>query len=105
MHDCFSVTEAQHLAALGFCAPKTTPAYLRSGATERDGARPINPTGGLLGGGHPVGATGVRQVVDAWKQGTVQAGRAQLPTRPRVQLTSNIGGDDRTAVVTLLRSP
>lgn len=103
VHDCFSVSEAQHYAALGFCAEADAPAFIRDGAAERDGRIPVNPGGGLLGGGHPVGATGVRMVLDAWKQLTGHAAEAQLDRDLRVAMTSNVGGDDRTAVVTVQR--
>jgi acetyl-CoA C-acetyltransferase len=57
----------------------------------------VNASGGLIGGGHPVGATGVRMLLDAWKQVTGQAGAAQVPGAKRVQ-TLNIGGSCTTVV-------
>ena len=104
VHDCFSVTEAQHYAALGLCAEADAPAFIRDGAARRDGRVPVNPSGGLLGAGHPIGATGVRQVLESWKQATGRAGANQLSERPRTMVTSNLGGDDRTGVVMVHRA-
>lgn len=104
VHDCFSVTEAQHYAALGLCSEADAPAFLRDGGPERDGAVPVNPGGGLLGAGHPIGATGVRQCLDAWRHGRGHAGEVSLSSAPKVIVTSNLGGDDRTGVVMVHRA-
>lgn len=61
----------------------------------RDGSLPINPGGGLIGIGHPVGATGVRMLLDAYRQVTDQAGEFQLPNARRYG-TVNIGGSTTT---------
>jgi len=105
VHDCFSVTEAQLYGAIGLCAEADAPAFIRDGAAERTGRVPVNPGGGLLGAGHPVGATGVRQVLEVWRQMTGRAGRHQLDRRPRRAVTANLGGDDRTAVVMVHQAP
>lgn len=104
VHDCFSVTEAQHYAALGFCAPQDAPAFIRDGAAELDGALPVNPGGGLIGMGHPIGATGVKQVVEVWRQMKGRCGDYQMTRVPRVGVTSNLGGDDRTGIVMVHRN-
>jgi len=104
VHDCFSVTEAQHYAALGFCAPEDAPAFIRDGAAAMDGRTPVNTGGGLIGMGHPIGATGVKQAVEVWRQMTGRCGDYQLPELPRVGITSNLGGDDRTGIVMLHRN-
>ena len=105
VHDCFSVTEAQLYGALGLCAHRDAPAFIRDGAAERSGSVPVNPGGGLLGAGHPVGATGVRQVLEVWRQMTGRAGGHQLERRPQRAVTANLGGDDRTAVVMVHQAP
>jgi acetyl-CoA C-acetyltransferase len=61
------------------------------------GRLPVNPGGGLIGGGHPVGATGVRMLLDAYKQVTDQAGDYQVPGARTVG-TLNIGGSTTTTV-------
>ena len=59
---------------------------------------PVNAGGGLIGDGHPVGATGVRQVVDAYQQLTNQAGARQIPKARKKFLTFNMGGSLTTSV-------
>ena len=103
VHDCFSVAELQAMEALGFCEPGGAPAMLAAGETQLDGRLPINPGGGLLGFGHPVGATGVKQVVEIWRQLQGRCGDYQLAGEPEVGVSANLGGDDRTGVVILQR--
>ena len=62
------------------------------------GKLPINPSGGLIGAGHPVGATGTRQVLDAYRQVTGTAGDYQVEGAKRVA-TLNIGGSGTTTCV------
>ena len=57
--------------------------------------------GGLVGFGHPVGATGVKQILEIWRQMKGRCGDYQVPSAPGVGLTANMGGDDKTAVVGL----
>ncbi len=104
VHDCFTVTELLMYEALGFCAPGQGGAYVRSGATAIEGALPVNTGGGLIGFGHPVGATGVKQAVEIFRQMKGLCGTYQVPGRPQVGVTSNMGGDDRTAVVCVYRN-
>ncbi len=99
VHDCFSVTEAQHYPALGFCAEEDSPARIRDGSFALDGSLPVNPGGGLIGFGHPIGATGVKQVLEVHRQMRGACGDYQMAERPRIGVTSNLGGDDRTGIV------
>jgi acetyl-CoA acyltransferase len=92
------------LEALGFCAPGHGGAFTREGATGIDGRLPVNTGGGLIGFGHPVGATGVKQAVEIHRQMKGLCGTYQVPGRPRVGVTANMGGDDRTAVVCVYRN-
>lgn len=99
MHDCFSISEIVQYELLGFAAPGKGAALLESGATSLpDGRCPVNAGGGLLGDGHPVGATGVRQVVEAYQHLTGTAGARQIAGAKRF-LTCNIGGSLTTTVV------
>ena len=111
----YVLAEGRHLAPLPFADPVTreedddrvardSVEGIRDGAARRDGRVPVNPSGGLLGAGHPIGATGVRQVLESWKQATGRAGASQLSERPRTMVTSNLGGDDRTGVVMVHRA-
>jgi len=70
---------------------------VESGLIEADGDLPVNPSGGLIGLGHPVGATGVRMLGDAARQVTGHAGPVQVPGAQRMA-TLNIGGSAATAV-------
>ncbi|MFX1452846.1 MAG: thiolase domain-containing protein, partial [Promethearchaeota archaeon] len=64
VHDCFSISEYLHYEDFGFCKKGEGPKMLEEGITEIDGSLPVNPSGGLLSCGHPLGATGVRQVAE-----------------------------------------
>ncbi len=102
VHDCFTVTELLMYEALGLAAPGQGGALARDGATEIGGRVPVNTGGGLIGFGHPVGATGVKQVVEIFRQMKGECGAYQVAGAPRVGVAANMGGDDRTAVVTVL---
>ncbi len=104
VHDCFTVTELLMIEALGLAAAGEGAALVRDGATAIDGRVPVNTGGGLVGFGHPVGATGVKQTVEIWKQMKGLAGGYQVPGRPRIGVTANMGGDDRTVMVTAFRN-
>lgn len=104
VHDCFSITELQLYEALGLAPLGGGAALLREGVTTRAGRVPVNPGGGLIGWGHPVGATGVRMVAEMHRQMKGRCAGYQLARLPRLGVTANIGGDDRTAVVMVHRS-
>lgn len=104
VHDCFAVTEWLMLEALGFAEAGKAPALTLSGDTAIDGRLPVNTGGGLIGFGHPVGATGVKQIVEIWRQMKGMCGDYQLANPPSHGVTANMGGDDRTSVVTVLRN-
>jgi acetyl-CoA acyltransferase len=104
VHDCFTVTELLMYEALGFAAPGQGAALVREGATDIGGRIPVNTGGGLIGFGHPVGATGVKQAVEVFRQMKGLCGAYQVPGRPSVGVTANMGGDDRTAVVCVYRN-
>lgn len=91
VHDCFSVTEYAIVDHLGLAEPGRADEVTSSGRTLANGSLPINPSGGLIGLGHPVGATGVRMLLDVCKQITGTAGEMQVEGARRAQ-TLNIGG-------------
>ena len=103
VHDCFSVTELLIYEALGFAAKGRGGTLIRDGVTQIGGRLPINTGGGLIGFGHPVGATGVKQVLEVCRQMKGECGAYQVPGQPTVGITANMGGDDKTAVVSILR--
>lgn len=96
-HDCFTTTEYMAIEHLGLTAPGEAWKAVEDGSIEIGGRLPINPSGGLIGGGHPVGATGVRMALDAFKQVTGRAGGYQVEGAKTVQ-TLNIGGSTTTTV-------
>jgi len=97
-HDCFTTSEYMAIDHFGLTEPGQSWKAIEEGVVELDGKLPINPSGGLIGCGHPVGATGVRQVLDAYKQVTGQAGRMQIPNASHMA-TLNIGGSGTTSCV------
>jgi acetyl-CoA acetyltransferase len=78
MHDCFTIAEIVRMEGLGLIPRGEGAAWTASGRTSLGGALPVNPSGGLLSRGHPVGATGMAQVCEAYWQLTGQAGRRQV---------------------------
>jgi acetyl-CoA acetyltransferase/uncharacterized OB-fold protein len=78
LHDAFSIAELIYYEALGFCDRGEAPRLLVAGATTIGGRIPVNPSGGLLSRGHPLGATGVAQVVECVWQLRGQCGPRQV---------------------------
>eukprot|EP00931_Biecheleriopsis_adriatica_P102718 TRINITY_DN77655_c0_g1_i1.p1 TRINITY_DN77655_c0_g1~~TRINITY_DN77655_c0_g1_i1.p1 ORF type:complete len:447 (+),score=69.35 TRINITY_DN77655_c0_g1_i1:51-1343(+) len=104
VHDCFTIAEILMYEALGFAEAGQGASLIRYGKTCIGGSIPVNTGGGLLAFGHPTGATGVKQILEVWRQMKGRCGAYQLERRPRVGLAANMGGDDKTAVVTVLRN-
>ena len=104
VHDCFTIAEIVASEDLGFFAPGEGPRAVDEGRTALDGDRPINTSGGLKSKGHPVGASGVGQVVEIYHQLRGEAGERQAK-KPKVEvgLTHNVGGTGGTCVVNVLR--
>ncbi|SFL50232.1 acetyl-CoA C-acetyltransferase [Halogranum rubrum] len=98
VHDCFAIAELLAYEDLGFCERGEAGALATSGATAIDGEMPVNTSGGLKSKGHPIGATGAGQAVEAFKQLTGKAGARQLDD-PQRGLTHNVGGSGGAAVV------
>jgi acetyl-CoA C-acetyltransferase len=96
-HDCFTTSEYMAIDHFGITAPGESWKAVDAGWLEIGGKHPINPSGGLIGAGHPVGATGVRQLLDAALQVTGQAGDYQVEGARNFQ-TLNIGGSGTTSV-------
>ena len=71
---------------------------------EIDGRIPCNTGGGLVGFGHPVGATGVKQILEVYRQMKGQCGDYQMSTAPTHGITANMGGDDKTSVVGIFKN-
>jgi acetyl-CoA acyltransferase len=104
VHDCFSITELELYEALGFAEKGRAIDLVKDGTVLLEGKLPVNTGGGLMAFGHPVGATGVKQVLEIFRQQKGQCGDYQVARRPAHGIAANIGGDDKTAVVTILRN-
>ncbi len=94
-HDCFTISEYAAIDHFGLTKPGESWRAIEDGTVQLGGTMPINPGGGLTGGGHPVGATGVRMMWDAAQQVTDRAGDCQVDGARRVA-TLNIGGNATT---------
>ena len=97
-HDCFTTSEYMAIDHFGLTAPGKSWQAIEEGVIDLDGQLPINPSGGLIGCGHPVGGTGVRQILDAHRQITNTAGAYQVEGTKKVA-TLNIGGSGTTSCV------
>lgn len=96
-HDCFTTTEYMAIDHFGITAPGQSWQAIEDGTIGFKGRLPINPSGGLIGAGHPVGATGVRMVLDAARQVSGRAGDCQVEGAKRFA-TLNLGGSATTVV-------
>ena len=104
VHDCFTIAEIIATEDLGFFEPGEGPRAVDEGRTALIGDRPINTSGGLKSKGHPVGASGVAQVIEVFHQLRGEAEARQLSDpNLEVGLTHNVGGTGGTCVVNILR--
>lgn len=101
VHDCFTIAEIIASEDLGFFERGTGWQAAMEGKTALDGEHPLNTSGGLKSKGHPVGASGVGQVAEIWKQLNGIAGERQVKGDPRYGLTHNVGGTGQTCVVNI----
>jgi acetyl-CoA C-acetyltransferase len=96
-HDCFTPSEYLAIDHIGLTEPGESWKAIDDGEIEIGGRLPVNPSGGLIGGGHPVGASGVRMLLDASKQVSRTAGDYQVDGAD-VAATLNFGGSTATTV-------
>jgi len=94
-HDCFTSSEYMAISAFGITEPGEEYTAIEDGITAFNGDKPINASGGLIGCGHPVGASGVRMFLDLYKQISGQAGKYQL-NKVNNGMMLNIGGSATT---------
>jgi acetyl-CoA C-acetyltransferase len=100
VHDCFTIAEICAIEDLGFCAKGEAGTLTEEGVTALGGDLPINPSGGLKACGHPVGATGIKQIVEITKQLRGDAVGRQLDAE--IGMAHNVGGTGATVVVHIL---
>ena len=101
LHDAFTVITALSLEAAGFARPGEATSLGKEGVFALEGRLPISTMGGLKARGHPVGATGVYQIVEAVQQLTGSAHKNQI-TNPEIAMTQNMGGTGATVVTHIL---
>ncbi|MEM6800534.1 MAG: acetyl-CoA acetyltransferase [Bacteroidota bacterium] len=94
-HDCFTISEYVALEHFGLAKAGEAWKLIEEDSISMKGSLPINPSGGLIGAGHPVGATGVRMLLDAYKQASGNAGEYQVENAKDIGIL-NIGGSFTT---------
>lgn len=109
LHDAMAPAELMLYERLGLCGPGEGPKLIDDGTTTLRGRLPVNPSGGLCSRGHPVGATGLLQIVELVWQMRGEAGPRQIEKRPKVTMAQNQGGlllgqDSAVYGVTILKS-
>jgi acetyl-CoA C-acetyltransferase len=103
VHDCFTIGEICAVEDLGFVKKGEGGKAIDTKITTRDGSLPVNTSGGLKAKGHPVGATGVAQIVEITLQLRGDAGKRQVKDA-RIGLTHNVGGSGATCAVHILEA-
>lgn len=102
LHDAFAPFAVIDLEDIGATGAGEGAAWFRDGSTGPDGRFPVNPSGGILGRGHPVGASGLVQIAEVARQLRGESGRMALAKRPRRGLAQSIGGLGSHNFVTIL---
>ncbi len=103
VHDCFTIAEVVDTEDLGFFEKGKGVLAVREGRTKRTGDTPINPSGGLKSKGHPIGATGVGQIVEVFDQLTGQAEERTI-NDAKIGLTQNFGATGASCAVHIFQS-
>jgi len=103
VHDCFSIAEVIAMEDLSFCKKGEGAKLIKTGKTTIGGKMPVNTSGGLKACGHPVGATGVKQVVEITRQLEGRLTKRQVKN-PKIGLTHNVGGTGATVVVNIIQN-
>lgn len=98
VHDCFTIAEICIIEELGFVEKGKGGLFTEQGHTALEGRIPVNPSGGLKSKGHPVGATGIAQVVEVVEQLRGNADKRQVKNA-KIGLTQNMGGSGASSVV------
>ena len=104
VHDCFAIAELIACEELGFCGKGEAGAFVASGRSDYGGDVVVNPRGGLIGCGHPLGATGVAQAAEAFVQLRDEAGARQVPDAA-IGLTHNNSGMGEHVVMIYGKEP
>lgn len=102
VHDCFTIAELCAIEDLGFVPKGTAGKFTEEGETQVGGKLPVNTSGGLKACGHPVGATGIKQVWEVVQQLRGEAGKRQVEGA-EIGMTQNVGGTGATVVSHIFR--
>lgn len=102
VHDCFTIAEIMAMEDLGFCKKGDGGKFISSGITKLSGKKPVNTSGGLKACGHPVGATGVKQIIEITNQLNQKLPNRQVKNA-KIGLTQNVGGTGATVVIHILK--
>ena len=103
VHDCFTIAEILAMEDLGFCKKGDGGKFIESGITKLGNTLPVNTSGGLKGCGHPVGATGVKQIIEVYEQLKGITKDRQVHDA-KIGLTQNVGGTSATVAVHILQN-
>lgn len=101
VHDCFTISELIAMEDIGICKPGEAKDLIREGRTHLGGDFPVNTDGGLKANGHPIGATGIAQIIEVVLQLRGKAAKRQI-VDAEVGLAQNIGGIGGTAVIHIM---
>jgi len=102
VHDAFSPFALIHIEDLGICGPGEAPGWFEKGWVGRDGRVPVNPSGGVVGRGHPVAASGLAEIGEVALQLRGEAGRHAISKRPKIGLAHAMSGIASHNFVTIL---
>lgn len=102
LHDAFAPLAFVHLEDLGFCGPGEGPGWFERGWVRADGRLPVNPGGGLLGRGHPVGVSGLAGIAEIAVQLAGEAEEHAVARRPKIGLAHSMAGLGVQNFVTIL---
>ncbi|PKP60587.1 MAG: acetyl-CoA acetyltransferase [Candidatus Altiarchaeales archaeon HGW-Altiarchaeales-1] len=102
VHDCFTISELIAMEDIGLCKEGESKYMIRENRTTLQGDIPINTDGGLKADGHPIGASGLAQIIEVVTQLRGEAGKRQVQDA-EIGLTHNIGGIGGTAVIHILK--
>jgi acetyl-CoA C-acetyltransferase len=102
VHDAFSPFVFPHIEDLGLCPAGEGPRLFESGAVRRDGKIPVNPSGGVVGRGHPVAASGLAEIAEVALQLRGEAGRHAVARAPKIGLAQAMSGLASHNFVTIL---
>lgn len=103
VHDCFTIAEILAMEDLGFCKKGEGGKFIQDGHTKLGGKLPVNTSGGLKACGHPVAATGIKQIIEIANQLQNKLGKRQVKDA-NIGLTHNVGGSGATVVVHVLQT-